>query len=62
VKISLDGQSQGNFDLSNDASVHGQYYVKVFEALGLERSKHQLRIECDGDETLKTIDMLSISD
>jgi hypothetical protein len=59
VSVALDGE-QSIVDLSNNASEHGQYYVKVFERLGLSPGDHQLRITCERDETYKNIDMLSI--
>ncbi len=59
VSVALDGE-QSIVDLSNDASEHGQYYVKVFERLGLSPGDHQLRITCDSEATPKNIDMLSI--
>lgn len=59
VNVALDGE-QSVVDLASNASEHGQYYVKVFERLGLSPGEHKLRIACDSDETYKNIDMLSI--
>ena len=59
VTVTLDGE-QSVIDLGNNASPHGQYYVKVFERLDLAPGDHQLRITCEQDATYKNIDMLSI--
>ena len=58
VALSLDGVEQGMFDLSYDADPEGQFYVKVFEALGLDDGEHTLVIACDSTDAEKTIDML----
>lgn len=60
VRILLDGLEQGAFNLATSNSPKGQYYVKIYEALGLPDTEHRLRIECDGNDRPKTIDMLSI--
>jgi hypothetical protein len=60
VAITLDGAAQGTVDLSSDVSNEGQYYVKVFERLGMSQGDHTLGIICDSDTTYKSIDMLSI--
>ncbi len=60
VTITLDDEDQSFVDLSNNVSNDGQYYVKVFERLGLSPGDHTLRITCDSDTTQKYIDMLSI--
>jgi hypothetical protein len=60
VTITLDDEQQSVVDLSNNASKEGQYYVKVFERLGLSPGDHSLRISCDSETTHKNIDMLSI--
>ena len=60
VTITLDDEDQSFVDLSNNVSNDGQYYVKVFERLGLSPGDHTLRITCDSDTTQKNIDMLSI--
>ncbi|XOV84883.1 MAG: ADP-ribosylglycohydrolase family protein [bacterium] len=59
VNITLNGE-RSVVDLSSNASPHGQYYVKVFERLGLTPGEHLLRIGCDSEATSKNIDMLSI--
>lgn len=60
VHISLDGAHLGTFNLENHSSVHGQYYIKVFEKLDLSPGPHTLLIQGDDMATEKTIDMLSI--
>ena len=60
VTVTLDDEDQSVVDLSNNASNDGQYYVKVFERLGLSPGDHSLRITCDSDTTHKNIDMLSV--
>ena len=60
VKIILDGINYGEFDLNDDTSVFGQYYIKVFEQKNLNEGFHTLEIIGDKNITEKTIDMLSI--
>ena len=60
VKIILDGINYGEFDLNDDTSVFGQYYIKVFEQKNLNEGFHTLEIIGDKNTTEKTIDMLSI--
>ncbi|MBF11816.1 MAG: heme biosynthesis protein HemY [Flavobacteriaceae bacterium] len=59
VQIILDGKDYGEFSLKSESSVHGQYYVKIFEKLNLSSNKHKLQIIGDSDKSEKTIDMLS---
>ena len=59
VQIILDGKDYGEFSLKNESSVHGQYYVKIFEKLNLLPNKHKLQIIGDSYKSEKTIDMLS---
>ena len=60
VEILIDGKSYGEFNLENHASIHGQYYVKVFEKLDLNYGNHSIQIIGDANDSEKTIDMLSI--
>lgn len=60
VSITLDGVSYGSFNLENHSSIHGQYYVKIFEKFDLNLGPHTLIIQGDENDTEKTIDMLSI--
>jgi hypothetical protein len=60
VNIILDGVPQGEFGLENHSSIHGQYYVKIFEKLDLVYGSHTIQIVGDKNKTEKTIDMLSI--
>lgn len=60
VSIALDNKPLGSIDLASTASPKGQYYAKVFERHKLPAGKHTLHIECDENDTTKTIDMLSI--
>ncbi len=60
VTITIDGVDQGTFSQENHSSMHGQYYVKIFEKIGLSAGSHTIRITGDDNATEKTIDMLSI--
>ncbi|MBT8294311.1 MAG: hypothetical protein KJN70_13635, partial [Eudoraea sp.] len=60
VEILIDGKSYGEFSLENHASIHGQYYVKIFEKRGLSSGMHTIKIIGDYSNNEKTIDMLSI--
>jgi len=60
VEILIDGKSYGEFSLENHASIHGQYYVKIFEKRGLSSGMHTIKIIGDNSSSEKTIDMLSI--
>ena len=60
VKIILDGKNYGEFDLMNNKSQYGQYYVKIFEQKNLKEGYHTLEIIGDKSKNEKTIDMLSI--
>lgn len=60
VNIILDGVPLGEFDLEDQSSIHGQYYVKIFEKLDLAYGSHTIQIVGDKNKTEKTIDMLSI--
>ncbi|MBT8185786.1 MAG: ADP-ribosylglycohydrolase family protein [Eudoraea sp.] len=60
VSIELDGKPMGEFSLEDHSSEYGQYYVKIFEKLNLDRGSHTIKIIGDDTEKEKTIDMLSI--
>ena len=60
VSINVDGISYGQFNLEDHSGTHGQYYVKIFEALSLDPGPHTILIVGDAKDTEKTIDMLSI--
>jgi hypothetical protein len=60
VSIILDGVDYGKFSQKSEASIHGQYYVKIFEKFELKNGSHTLKIIGDSNSTEKTIDMLSI--
>ncbi|WP_297797989.1 ADP-ribosylglycohydrolase family protein [uncultured Eudoraea sp.] len=60
VEILIDGKSYGEFSLENHASIHGQYYVKIFEKRDLSSGMHTIKIIGDNSSREKTIDMLSI--
>lgn len=60
VIITLDGISYGEFSLENHSSIHGQFYIKIFEKLDLNPGPHTLIIQGDENDTEKSIDMLSI--
>ncbi len=60
VSIRIDGVIYGKFSQENHSSIHGQYYVKIFEKLDLAKGNHTIQITGDENDTEKTIDMLSI--
>lgn len=64
VTVSLDAIERGTFDLKSKTGPEGahyvQHYVKVFEALDLDNTKHTVVITYNPHDTQKTIDMLSV--
>jgi len=59
MKIYLDDEFIGNFDLST-TETHGQYYFKVFEKTALEHKSHRLKIIGDNSDKPKSIDLIRI--
>lgn len=60
MSIVFDGVPYGKFSLKDTSSIHGQYYVKIFEMLDLANESHTIKIIGDENATEKTIDMLSV--
>ncbi len=55
-------EQYGTYRLTGEqiSGEYGQYCVKIFSTTDLEPGNHTLRIECDGTEREKTIDMISV--
>ena len=59
IKIYLDDEFIGDFDLST-TETYGQYYFKVFEKTALEHKSHRLKIIGDNSDKPKSIDLIRI--
>jgi hypothetical protein len=59
VTVYLDGNRKGTYSLK---SREPQYYVKIWEASGLTKGSHDLRIVADESNAPVTIDMLQVQE